>query len=366
MLKSILVLIVLGCVLGAPAADVVAQDSFATSADVKLANVRSLIEARDYAAAELISEQVTIESPGTLDGWMLLGYTRTLNGKFELANQAYDQALNYGADRTEVYVRKAYNCRRLGDAETTRECYEAILEVDENNVEVMMQFGSFEMQMDEYDAAVHHFESALKLDPANFEAYESIAKVEEKRGRTANVKYWLEAGLEQFPGDARLLKRMALTYLNEQGYKMAIHYLDKALKEDPTDVSALRNRGIAYYQQGNKASARDDFEKVRSLDGKMNGLYGPLADCYREAGRTSDALAVIKDGIEEGTQKAWLFSIWGKMLEDGAQYDAAIGKFQMAVSLNDEPWSSYARKQIGRQAQLKKRAEMIAAQGAMD
>ena len=58
--------------------------------------------------------------------------------------------------------------------------------------------------------------------------------------------------------------------------------------------------------------------------------------------------------------------MWGKILEDGKSYDTAISKFNKAVSLKDEPWSGYARKQIARQVQLKKRADMIAAQGGME
>jgi hypothetical protein len=39
-----------------------------------------------------------------------------------------------------------------------------------------------------------------------------------------------------------------------------------------------------------------------------------------------------------------------------------VAKKVEAVELKDEPWSGYARKQIARQAQLKKRAELIAQQ----
>ena len=76
--------------------------------------------------------------------------------------------------------------------------------------------------------------------------------------------------------------------------------------------------------------------------------------------------AIIQpQGIAAGSQEAWLYSVWGKILEDNKNYDAAITKFSKAVAMRDEPWSGYARKQIARQAQLKKRAKLIAAQGGM-
>ena len=95
----------------------------------------------------------------------------------------------------------------------------------------------------------------------------------------------------------------------------------------------------------------------------MDGLYGPLADCYRSSGQPSQAQEVIREGLDAAQQEAWLYSIWGKLLEDRKEYDLAIDKFNRAVSLKDEPWSGYARKQIARQTQLIKREAMIASQG---
>jgi len=372
MLKRILVCIGLGtCVMSGIASagetpTAGGQPAFATEIDVKLSTVRSLIEAKEYESAEKIAEEVVGDSPGTLDGWMMLGYTRTLNGKYELSNDAYDKALAYGADPKEVYTHKAYNCRRLGDPERTRECYHAILNVDENNLDVLTQLGAYELQNENFDDAAECFSAVLQVTPGDIEAIDAMARVEEKRGNAAQVKYWLEKGLSYNPHDEKLLKRIALIYLNEQNYTIAIHYLDQVLENSPDDAGAYRNRGIAFYQRGDRKKAAESFEKVREMGGKMEGLYGPLADCYRSASRRDQALEVIKEGIDAGSQQAWLYSVWGKLLEDQKNYDAAIAKFNKAVGLADEPWSGYARKQIARQAQLKKREAMIAAQGGME
>ena len=90
------------------------QPAFATSTDVKLSTIRSLIEAKDYESAERMATEVTVEAPDVVDGWMMLGYTRTLNGRFSESNDAYEKALETGADRKEVYKLKVYNCRRPG------------------------------------------------------------------------------------------------------------------------------------------------------------------------------------------------------------------------------------------------------------
>ena len=334
---------------------------FATKADVMIDTIRKLIEAEDYDGAEKMAEEVTEKAPEMLDGWILLGYAKSLTGKYEQSNDAYDKALEYGAETKDVLLRKAYNCRKLNDEDKTRECYEQLLEI-ETDVSILMQFGAFENSMENYEQAVRLYQSVVELEPENINAIDAMSRVEKKLGNKTQVKYWLEKGLALEPENASFIKRLSLIYLNEQNYDLCIHYLNKLLEISPDDTGAHRNMGIAHYQKGEKRKAKESFEKVRELGGKMNGLYGPLADCYRSTGSRSEALAVIKEGIQLNEQEAWLYSIWGKLLEDQQEYDAAIGKFSRAVELKDEPWSGYAKKQIARQTQLKKRAELIAQQ----
>jgi len=356
------------CALAAPAA-VLGQSgegSFTSRSDVQLSTIRNLIEAKDYSSAEKLAAELTDKQPELVDAWMLLGYTRTLDGRYDESNDAYDRALEYGADRTEVFKQKAYNCRRLGDATATRECYREIIRNDPSNIEIRTQFAAFENSTGNFAGAVQQLTDVLEIEPDNLDAIDAIATAEEKGGNVAQQKFWLEKGLAISADDPRFLKRLSLVYLNEQNYTMAIHYLGKLIAADPANGNAYRNLGIAHYQQGNKKEAREAFETVRRLDGKMEGLYGPLADCQRSAGDRSAAMTTIKEGIAAGDQRAWLYSVWGKILEDQQAYDQAIEKFELAVAQHDEPWSGYARKQIDRQAQLKKRAAMIAAQGATD
>lgn len=334
---------------------------FATKADVMIDTIRKLVEAKDYPGAEKMAEEVTEKAPDMVDGWIMLGYTKSLTGKYEQSNDAYDKALEYGADAKEVLLRKAYNCRKLNDADKTRECFQQILEI-ETDVEVLMQFGSFENSTENFEEAARLYHEVLEIQPDNVVAIDALSRVEKKLGNKAQVKYWLEKGMALEPENTSFLKRLSLIYLNEQNYDLSIHYLKKLLAVSPDDAGAHRNMGIAYYQKGEKEKAKESFEKVRELGGKMDGLYGPLADCYRSTGARSDALAVIKEGIELQDQQAWLYSIWGKLLEDQQEYEEAINKFAKAVELKDEPWSGYAKKQIARQTQLLKRAELIAQQ----
>ncbi len=341
----------------------IAQDGFVSKTDVMLDTINNLIEAKEYEQAEVIATELTDTQPGLVDGWMMLAYTRTLTEKYEASNAAYDHALQLGATPKEVYTRKAYNCRRLGDAQLTRECYEAILAGEPDNVELKLQLAAFEAQVSDFERSRALYEEVLAADPSNAQAIEALAHVASKLGDDSAVDMWLRRGLEVQPENTKLIKKLALRNMNEQRYDDAIAQLNQLLDIEPDNIAGHKNLGIAYYQKKQKSQAMASFQKVAELGGEMNDLYGPMADCYRTLGKRGEAVETIKSGLAVDSQKAWLYSIWGKILEDGKAYDAAIGKFQMAVAQRDEPWSGYARKQITRQEQLKKRAQMIASQG---
>lgn len=342
-----------------------ASTSYSSEIDVRLSTVRSLIAAKDYATARSMAEEITVSAPALTDGWMLLGYARSVTGEFNESNAAYDKALELGADRREVMVAKAYNCRKLGDAASTRECYREIVSLDPENVEAWVQFAAFEAAVENYDDAVECYATALNMDPDNVDIIDAVARLEEKRGNVAQAGAWLESGLALDPMNTRLLKRLVAMSLNGQDYTRAVGYADRVIAIEPGDATVHRNRAVALYQKGDKKEAIASFEKVAELDGKLESLYGPMADCYRAAGRDGDALRVIEAGVAVGNQPAWLYSVWGKILEDQKRYDEAIDKFNRAVAANDELWSDYARKQIARQNQLKKREAMIASQNEM-
>ena len=338
---------------------------YSAQVDVRLTTVRHLITAKDYPAAAKMAEEITLTTPTLPDGWMLLGYVRSVSGEFDASNVAYEKALEHGADRREVMVAKAYNCRKLGDAEATRECFREIVNIDPRNIDAWVQFATFEASVENYNDAVECYTTALSMDPKNLDIMESLARVEERRGNDTQAASWLESGLSVDPNNVRLLKRLAAMSLNAQDYTRAVGYADRVIAIEPDDVNAQRNRAVALYQKGDKKEAIAAFEKVAELDGNMDALYGPLADCYRAANRDADAVRIIEAGIATGNQPAWLYSVWGKILEDQKRFDEAIDKFNRAVAANDELWSEYARKQIVRQTQLKKREAMIAAQNEM-
>jgi tetratricopeptide (TPR) repeat protein len=373
MRKSILTYIGCACLIlgtGAAFADNVptsgGKPAFATKADVMLSTIQSFIQAKDYKKAESVAEELTEVYSNYPSGWMILGYTRMMTGDFQGSNLAYEQAVSVGADKGEIQQRLAYNYIKMQDWENAAEIYETILERDATDVDALVQYASIQSQLDRPDEAVVYFKKALEIDPSNIKVITMLAKVGEKQGMESEVRFWLQKGLEIDPENPKLLKKYSVLLLNDQKHREALPYLEKLIDAEPDNASAFKNLGIAFYSLDRKKDAKGAFEKARELGAKMNGTYGPLAESYRATGDRINALAVVKEGISAQDQQAWLYCIWGKLLEDAQDFDGALAKFRRVAEFKEKPWNDYANKEIARQLKLKKRAELMAAQAGVD
>ena len=341
------------------------EPAFATRADAMVSTIEGFLQAKDYDAAENAATELTERNPEFARGWMMLGYCQSRLSKFKESNHAYDKALALGADPKNVHTRRAYNHIRLGEYDQAKMLYRDMLDANDTDTEALKQLGYLEGKLGNYDDAVYYYRRLLETDPENPDIIKSLAKIEAKRGGGNEVRVLMEKTLELDPDNTEALGKLGLILIREKEFDKATDPLLKLVTLEPDNAKAHRNLGVAYYQLGKKSKARREFERVNDLGGSMKGLYGPLVDCCVSAGRNVRALEVIKEGLKQDSQKAWLYSMWGKIMEKSQRYDAAIAKFSKAVALKEAPWSVYARKQIVRQVKLKQRAEMISAQQGM-
>ena len=333
--------------------------AFESKAETLASTVERHLTARDYTAANAGALELTGRYPRFLKGWMLLGYTRSMTSDFAGSNETYDRALELGAKPDLAYSRKAYNHVRLGEFGEARRCYRSILEGKPMDGEALTQLGYIEAKLGDYGASADYYRRALEVAPDDVDIIVDLATVEAKRGGNGTVKELLEKANLLDPDNTEVLGRLGVIYIKEKKYESALDLLERLVSLEPEDAKGQRNLGAVYYQLADKKSALVAFEKARALGGDVDDLYGPLADCYIAAGRSADALGVIREGIGKGVQEAWLYSLWGNVLEDARDYDGAIAKFVEAARLREAPWSDYAEKQIARQSELKERERIM-------
>ena len=138
--------------------------------------------------------------------------------------------------------------------------------------------------------------------------------------------------------------------------KAAVVYMDLAAAE-PDHAAYQFNAGISLMQSKQHKDAAVHLERAIELRSDYAQAYQYLAACYNETRRYSKAIETVKMGLALTDKKGGLYCTWGRSLEKMELYDEAIEMFQRALS--DPQYGGYARKQIQRQEDLKKRARAI-------
>ncbi|HEY2471921.1 MAG TPA: tetratricopeptide repeat protein [Terracidiphilus sp.] len=141
----------------------------------------------------------------------------------------------------------------------------------------------------QYEAAVQAFQHVADLRPDYADAYTNMAIVEISWERYNDAKPHLEKALSLLPGDPRALYYRALVERNAGQIQQAIDDLQAMLAKYPLAKDGLRELGFSYYQQHDYAKARDQYEKLQTIDPDDLAAHYQLAILYRRLGEKEKA-----------------------------------------------------------------------------
>ncbi len=75
---------------------------------------------------------------------------------------------------------------------------------------------------------------------------------------------------------------------------------DQVIALDPQDALAYRNRGVAYYKQGDLDRAIADFTRAIELDPDNGTAFYARGTAYAEAGEKEKAIADLEQALKLG------------------------------------------------------------------
>ncbi|UCG53182.1 MAG: tetratricopeptide repeat protein, partial [Candidatus Latescibacterota bacterium] len=187
----------------------------------------------------------------------------------------------------------------------------------------------------------------------------TLAKIYADAGEKAKAMELYERAMPLATGEEalKIKSQLGRSYIESEDYEKSAAIFDELAKADPEKASHRFNLGISHLKLKAFDKAVPEFEKAVELEPGYGDAYQYLAISYNQVKQYNKAIEAAKKGLEVAEKKAGLYCAWGKSLEKLQLYDEAVSRFEKAV--NDPQWGSYARKQIQRQIDLKKRAEAI-------
>jgi tetratricopeptide (TPR) repeat protein len=131
-----------------------------------------------------------------------------------------------------------------------------------------------------------------------------------------------------------LLRQQALSAARQGDYERAIAFFNELIERNPVSANDYNNRGLAYFQAGQKGAAIADYNHALQLNPGLGSVYNNRANYYAVQGQLLDAILDYSMAIElePNNIRAWINQ--GITFRDLQMYDRAIECFDLALTLN--------------------------------
>lgn len=205
------------------------------------------------------------------------------------------------------------------------EVYNAILELQPKDTEVVFLRGLVRLKLDKYAAAKEDMDYVVAGEPKNFERIIQIFEAMDAAGYRDAGQGYLTDALQNYEKQlSNFDKGRMYFYMGE--YSKAYAVLEEAKKDG--GLEAYLYLGKAYESTGDYNYAANVYSSYLAKEGEDARLYNQLGLCEMKKGNYRDALNAFQAGLElEGNemQQSLLFN-------EIAAYEY-LGEFQQAKEL---------------------------------
>ncbi len=144
---------------------------------------------------------------------------------------------------------------------------------------------------------------------------------------------WLWAE-RRSPRSALPPTNLALQYVHEGRYRLALEKADQAIALDPQNAEAYDNAGLALFHLGRYADAQKAFEQATKLQPESALYWNNLAGALREQGQLEEAERIVR---EEALARDPALPVGhlnlGLIYMRMDRWEEAIGEFRQALAL---------------------------------
>jgi tetratricopeptide (TPR) repeat protein len=330
-------------------------------AEIAYQSAQQFLAASNYDEAISQLRTATSLKPTYTEAWTDLGSTLTKLKDYQGGINAYERALALKPESGVLMQAIAYNYLAIDNLDKAEEYYMKVVQKDTMNYEANRNLGFIYQKKNDTDQAIRYYQVALKVQPNDATTMGTLATLYEKKGDEAKKLEYLKMAVTAAPDNFNFKRLLGAAYMKDKDYADAAPIFEELTKNYPDQALYHQNLGLALSQlPDRRADAATELEKTLQLKGDDPYVSGILAKLYNDLQQYQKAIDAAKKGLSApaGGQEALLHYQWGYALSKLGQYDDATTEFEKVVATKDVAWLDAAKKEIARQAALKKRAEM--------
>ncbi|MBI1750425.1 MAG: tetratricopeptide repeat protein [Acidobacteria bacterium] len=276
-------------------------------------------EARWVEASRKACERAQSLNAKLPEAHVCLGTLHVGTGKYEMAVQAFQKALETDALNDDAYRGLARAYQRLGQAAEAEQVLQKAISVRPHYWAGYNWLGVFYWREGRLGEATKMFEQVVKLTPDSFQAHYNLGAMYLVQGRYPEAITTLERSIALRP-TAEAHSNLATAYFGLRQYADAARTYEQALQIDRSDFIVWGNLGEAYYwAEGRRGESAEAFrraialaEEKRKVNPRDAYVLGNLAFYHAMRGEKEAALNFLRRGFTAASKGA------------GVQFKAAL------------------------------------------
>jgi tetratricopeptide (TPR) repeat protein len=153
---------------------------------------------------------------------------------------------------------------------------------DSSSVEEHFQQGNEYAQAGEFEKAITEFEAVLQIDPDNVSAMSNLGVVYYNLGRLDEAIQQYQEAIARAPDDADIHSNLAAAFVQKGQLDKALQEYESAVQINPELAEAHFGLGVVFQQTGKVDEAIAAFERFQALDTGSDAMATDLAKQYLE------------------------------------------------------------------------------------
>ena len=289
---------------------------------------------KQYDKAKDAYKKVLAINPKEERIYLLLGGIHMDAGDPDSALSVYKQLVAYSPESFAGYffIGKIYKDKGMIEA-SVRE-FEKALDLEPQLEEARFELIDIYREQDKTDKIIDLYKEIIQRNPQNTQAIMELGYFYFEHGLIeASDRLLMDLGLKS-QQDTGVIRKIIQLYIDPKKYEEAIVIMKSMLKSVPESSDIHYLSGVAYDGNKEKEAAIQHFNRVKPNSRFYENAVVQISVLYQEQGKTDEAIAYIKDVIENVPDNPEFMLYLGSFYEERKAFEDAETILRQGLDIN--------------------------------
>ena len=278
------------------------------------------------------------EEAWLFDQWLMLGWERCQTESWELALEAFGEALNIDPTAVPALHGQAIAHNGLGSFAIAIPILEDLLSQTPRDANVWGNYGHALAGLDRHGEALRAYQQCLKLEPKWAMAWQHLATtyqiLADHEAAQQSYKQALaldESLVDSWYGYATLCRR-------GQEREAALSAYSRVVVLDPNHKEAWNYQGVVLEGQSRHEDAIASYDRALAIDDTYGDAWNNRGIALEHQGNLSDAVHAFEHSLACDAQRPDVWNNYGLALDGLGDIRRAVQAFDQALILSDHQY----------------------------